>query len=730
MAFPVFSRKMTAALVLLLILVFLTGTWLHVTSLDTGSPSGQPVFSPPGTLLTVQEQRWIADHREIVVCPDPEYPPFEFYDDAGQYSGITADYLRIIENKTGLIIIDTRQAGFSTCVDMVRSHEADILGAVFTSDLRRDYLNYTDPYYQPPLVIVTRDTGSPEMTLDNLNGTTIVAIEGYTVHELLKKQYPGITVRIVPNIPAALRGVSLGLADTYVGDIATTSWYARQEGLTNLRVAGEYRPPDPRQFRLAIGVRNDEPVLRDILNKGLAMITPEEKEAVISRWISSDLQPRPFDTRIFLILIAGSGLLLLIVGVTLAWNRSLKRAVDEKTRELLQELEERKRAQELLRESEKKYRTIIETIQDVYYRTDCTGTVVMVSPSAAALFGYDSADNMIGRNITERYNNPDDRKVIASAIRTKGFIQDFEVVMTRTDGSLITVSANSHLYTHPDGTPAGIEGLLRDISAQKLAREEMVKKNEELRAAYAQLAAAQEELNRNFGDLARSQEALNQARMKLNLLNTVALQDIQNAIFSLSGYFELEKDIPKDAALQDFLEKQIRIVRTITESLEFIKKYQNLGLTPPRWQNVYQTFLLAISHLDFSAIRREVDVGDIEIYADALLEEVFVTLAENVLIHGKHATGIRFFFREGDEGLVFVFEDNGTGIPLGEKAKIFERRSDYQKGMGLFLAHEILSVTGISIRECGEPGTGARFEITVPKGEYRFFKSPNNPGVP
>ena len=54
------------------------------------------------------------------------------------------------------------------------------------------------------------------------------------------------------------------------------------------------------------------------------------------------------------------------------------------------------------------------------------------------------------------------------------------------------------------------------------------------------------------------------------------------------------------------------------------------------------------------------------------------------------------------------------------KDKIFDRRFEEKKGMGLFLCREILSITGISICETGEPGMGARFEIFVPEGTYRI----------
>jgi signal transduction histidine kinase len=70
--------------------------------------------------------------------------------------------------------------------------------------------------------------------------------------------------------------------------------------------------------------------------------------------------------------------------------------------------------------------------------------------------------------------------------------------------------------------------------------------------------------------------------------------------------------------------------------------------------------------------------------------------------------------------LVLICEDDGVGVVADEKERIFERDFGKNTGLGLFLSREILSITGISIVETGEPGTGARFEITVPKGMYRF----------
>ena len=82
-------------------------------------------------------------------------------------------------------------------------------------------------------------------------------------------------------------------------------------------------------------------------------------------------------------------------------------------------------------------------------------------------------------------------------------------------------------------------------------------------------------------------------------------------------------------------------------------------------------------------------------------------------------TMIRITSRESERGLVISVEDNGEGISVNDKKRLFERGFGHHTGLGLFLSREILAITGITITETGEPGSGARFEILVPKGGYR-----------
>jgi ABC-type amino acid transport substrate-binding protein len=234
------------------------------------------------------------------------------------------------------------------------------------------------------------------------------------------------------------------------------------------------------------------------------------------------------------------------------------------------------------------------------------------------------------------------------------------------------------------------------------------------------VAMKTEELKQELDHRRRADEALNRATQKLGFLNAITFNDLQNAVFSLSGFLELEKSLPADEKTLAYRQKQAEILHQITAMLRFAKNYEDLGMKPPVWQNVSQTFLIAISHLDMAGLRRTITLDNLEIYADPLLERVFLTLAKNVLLHGKTATEISLSCKRTPEGLVLVFEDNGAGIPLAMKEKIFERRFEGKKGIGLFLAREILSITGITLTESGTEGQGARFVMLVPEGAYRF----------
>ena len=116
-------------------------------------------------------------------------------------------------------------------------------------------------------------------------------------------------------------------------------------------------------------------------------------------------------------------------------------------------------------ESEAKYRSILDSIQDAYYRSDLEGRLVMVSPSFLKLFGYSSMDEVLGQNIPDHYYaNSADREKFLQALEPMQEVRNFEEIIKRKDGSLLTVSTTSHYILDQQGSRTGIEGIIRDIT--------------------------------------------------------------------------------------------------------------------------------------------------------------------------------------------------------------------------------------------------------------------------
>ncbi len=141
-----------------------------------------------------------------------------------------------------------------------------------------------------------------------------------------------------------------------------------------------------------------------------------------------------------------------------------------------------RKAEEALLESEDRYRSIIENMLDVYYRTDKNGNIVMMSPSGASMLGYGSVGEMIGQNVAEVfYADPKERKKIISEIQDKGYVRDFEVTLKHREGTPIPVSTSSRLYFNEEGEVLGVEGVFKDIRERKKMENELRESEERYR---------------------------------------------------------------------------------------------------------------------------------------------------------------------------------------------------------------------------------------------------------
>ncbi len=229
-------------------------------------------------------------------------------------------------------------------------------------------------------------------------------------------------------------------------------------------------------------------------------------------------------------------------------------------------------------------------------------------------------------------------------------------------------------------------------------------------------AALEREIERRM----QVEKTLCQTIKNLTMLSSITRHDIRNKLMVLQGYNQLAEKLVTDEKVRNYLRMQNKAAEAIGHQIEFTKDYENLGMNTPVWQQLHHV-LAGVQDLAYS-VPIEVDpgLGKYEIYADPLLSRVYYNLADNAIRHGERVSRIQVHGVLLTEGLVIVWEDDGVGVPQTEKEKIFNKGHGKNTGLGLFLVREILSITGITIRETGIDGKGARFEIVVPEGLYRL----------
>jgi PAS domain S-box-containing protein len=347
---------------------------------------------------------------------------------------------------------------------------------------------------------------------------------------------------------------------------------------------------------------------------------------------------------------------------------------------------QQKRREDVLREREKQYRSVVEDQSEFIFRFLPDGTIVFANDAYCTYFDKPH-EVIVGRNILESIS-PDHRDAFFSQLRSltrENPVRTFDSRMLSGDGTTLWQQWSYRALFSDQSQPIEYQAVGRDITAQK---------------------------NTEF--------ALVEAHRNLGVMNTITRHDVLNQLTAVFNYLELARQSPTGEKVAEFLDKASHAAETIRGQIIFTKEYQEIGSNAAQWQSMDALVKKALSGLDLSGIHIGYPPSNLGIFADPLVEKVFYNLVENSLRHGKTVSEIHISWCEGADGLVIVYEDNGVGVPEGVKEKIFRREYFQNTGLGLYLIREILAITGIRIRECGVPGKGARFEMDVPPGNYGF----------
>ena len=365
-----------------------------------------------------------------------------------------------------------------------------------------------------------------------------------------------------------------------------------------------------------------------------------------------------------------------------------------------------KQAEEMLRQSEERYRTILESIEHGYFEVDIRGNFTFFNDAMCEINGY-TRDEMMGMNNRQYMDKENTRKVYQTfnGVYTTGeSAQGFDWELTRKDGTKRIVEASVSLIRDAEGQRIGFRGIVRDITGRKKA--EMERKTLEQRAQMASRLST-------VGEMASG-----------------IVHEINNPLASVVGFAEMlaqKKDLPEDAReYATIINKEGKRVANIAVRLLTFARHQ-------KPETLYTDINKLIEDtIDLQGY--EMETGNIKVTANldphlprtmvdpSQLQQVFLNIMLNARMEMRAAHGGGKFLvktEAKDDTIQISFKDDGPGIAKKNLPRIFDpffttRKADEGMGLGLGICRGIISRHNGKIYAESTLGNGTTFIIELP----------------
>jgi len=432
---------------------------LKLYSLDLNAIANLIIPQQISAGLTEAEKAWLAEHKYIRLGVDPAWPPFEFFDITRVYSGIASDYVRFLNQKLNIEMVPVQDLSWSNVMDKARASEIDVLPCVLKTPERSKFLWFTKPYLSFPMVILTREDAAFINGVQDFEDNKVAVVRGYATQELLEQDYPDRKFYLANNLEEALKALSKGKVDAYVGNLASITYTTQKLGLTNLKVA----TTSPYKFELAFAVRKDWPQLVNILNKSLESLPDSKRTEIYNRWISVRFERGIDWTPIFQLvgaIVLVSGFIFIII---IRWNRALSKEVTD-----------RKLVEEALRGSRAAARGLLDATQESLLLLDKEGAIIASNQTAAERF-QKSPEELSGINLFD---------LVPKNIRASRIAHFEDVLQTGTPADFEDIRDGivlHHIYypvQDKAGAIMGVAIFAQDITERKRA-EEAIRESQE-----------------------------------------------------------------------------------------------------------------------------------------------------------------------------------------------------------------------------------------------------------
>ena len=409
--------------------------------------------------------------------------------------------------------------------------------------------------------------------------------------------------------------------------------------------------------------------------------------------------------------------------------------IQEKNTQLQAEISERKRVEDALRDSETRFRGIVENIRDIYFRADAAGNLVMASPSAAKLLGYDSVSELLGRPLHHLWFCPEERDQFINVLHEKGSINDREVTLKKKDGTPLEVSESSYFYCDAHGNRLGTEGICRDIRDRKRAEEELREAHDMLKGYSNKLEEEVLERTRDAQEARITAEAANRAKSQFLANMSHEIRTPMNGILGAIDLLLGTNLNPEQTRFAEIVrgsgESLLKIINSILdlskiEAGKVVLANADFGLCVV----IEEAIQLLAEHVrkkNLELIYRIHDNVPCDLRGDSeRLCQILFNLIGNAIKftdHGEVVLDVQVKENGPDKcQLEFSVRDTGIGIEQDKQEMLFQPFSQVDgsttrrhggTGLGLVISRQLAGLMGGDVSFESEFGLGSTFRFTA-----------------
>lgn len=232
--------------------------------------------------LTKKEKTYLQNKKDIKVCSDPNWLPFDKMDENGNYIGISADYLKLISKFLDTKMLHVKASSWAMALNLAKDRKCDIITSVSSTAERKKYLNFTTPYAKFPLVIATKIEIPFIDNLGDLSGKKVGIVPGSAFAKSIKNSIPSIKIIDIKNISDGLEKVSNGAIFALIDTLPSIAFELQAKRYQNIKISGKAYG----DWEISMGVRNDDEILLDVLQKAINSVTMAQNRSILNNWIS------------------------------------------------------------------------------------------------------------------------------------------------------------------------------------------------------------------------------------------------------------------------------------------------------------------------------------------------------------------------------------------------------------------------------------------------------------